>query len=169
MKKYREYSSPDEVETTQFTAHPNRVNTFLPIHRRSLRLPDVDYASRECLCFATFNLHPRCGISLENEIAQTAWRTLNLEIEKTKCDVLAICLMPDHVHLLISPSGNGKTVSDLICRFKSVIYQAVQREHDLHLKWQTSFYDHIVRNKKIATLKLNSLAAIFSAIPNALV
>src|SRR5689334_16970601 len=114
MKKYREYSAPGAVETTQFIAHQHRANIYLPVHRRSVRLPAVNYSSRECLCFVTFNLHPRCEIRLECEIAQTAWWTLNEEIEKTASYAPALCMMPDHVHLLIAPSGDGETISDLV-------------------------------------------------------
>ena len=143
--RYREYSSPDDVETRLYLEHPTRPGVYLPIHRRPMRLPNTDYRSPDCLCFVTFNIHPRCSVTLTGKVAEVAWQTFWQVVKKIGCRVYAICMMPDHIHLLVAPSGQGESISDIVKAIKGNICAALRRVCGLHLRWQPSFYDHILR------------------------
>jgi putative transposase len=55
--------------------------------------------------------------------------------------------MPNHLHLLLSPPGNGRSVSEFIGAFKSRTTR-IAWEYGFRGKiWQARFFDHIVRDK----------------------
>ncbi len=138
----RRYNEAASVPTRTVMQHPTNPYLFFPVHRRPMRLPRVDYASPTCLCFVTFNVKSVNGVLLTGEIAAIAWSTLRERL--TGCALHAACMMPDHVHLLIAPSGAGETISDIVCRLKSCICLAIRNETHQYLKWKTSFYDHVL-------------------------
>jgi putative transposase len=61
------------------------------------------------------------------------------------CQVHTYCLMPDHLHFLITPQLDGISVLTFCDRFKSL---TTRRSWELNWKgrlWQKRSYDHIVR------------------------
>ena len=62
-------------------------------------------------------------------------------------------IMPNHIHMLIFIDGFSAgasprpTLSDIICSFKSLTTRSCKGLFYGKL-WQTSFYDHIIRNEK---------------------
>jgi REP element-mobilizing transposase RayT len=155
---YRVYKNEDEIETRLFVEHPRQSGCFLPVHRRPMRLPNVNYSSAECWCFVTFNVHSRCDVRFEGELGEIAWHWLWREIELIGCHVQAVCLMPDHVHLLLAPSGNGESVSDIVRRLKTMMCTVLRRRFNIYLKWQTSFYDHVLRDRKGTDAEFNAIS-----------
>ena len=123
--------------------------TELP-KRKNPRLRDFDY-SQPYAYFLTI-----CTRDKENIFDSL---TLNFEIidclkhEKIEkgIAIYSYCLMPDHIHLLISPLESGVNISDFIGSFKSKTSR-IAWKHGLRGKvWQGRFYDHVVR--KIENLK----------------
>ncbi|MBI4915375.1 MAG: transposase [Acidobacteria bacterium] len=59
-------------------------------------------------------------------------------------DVLVVCFMPDHVHLLLRLDGEGRTLADYVNVWKGLWTRrlAVPSESPF---WQRSFYDHWMR------------------------
>jgi putative transposase len=53
------------------------------------------------------------------------------------------CVMPDHLHALVSPEDEGNVV-DWVRRFKGRV-AADARQQGLRNLWQRSFHDHILR------------------------
>ena len=145
---YRRYDQAEAVPTRTVLQHPTTPNLFFPVHRRSLRLPGINYASEYCLCFVTFNVNTVCGVLLTDENAPLAWDALTAQLRQLGCTVHAVCMMPDHVHLLVAPSGTGESISDIVGRAKSCICHALRAERRCYLKWQTSFYDHVLRDSE---------------------
>jgi putative transposase len=94
--------------------------------------------------------------------------TLNIEIinclkeerDKTGVKIFAYCLMPDHLHLLISPLDSMMNVSNFIGSFKSKTTKIGWKFEIGDKMWQGRFYDHIVRRseslKKICEYMLNN-------------
>ena len=59
--------------------------------------------------------------------------------------IYVYCLMPDHLHLLISPLESGVNISKFVGSFKSKTTR-IAWEYGLRGKvWQGRFYDHIIR------------------------
>ncbi len=142
--RYKSYSSAEAVPTKRILQHPTKPNVFYPIHHRPMRHAGVNYANARLICFVTFNVKTECGLELVNDLGHCTWDALRDEVARIGCRVYAACLMPDHVHLLLSPSGNGESISDIIRRIKTRCCTAIRQEYSKYLLWQTSFYDHIL-------------------------
>lgn len=57
--------------------------------------------------------------------------------------LLAFCVMPDHVHLLLR-NLNGEDVAKFVRHFKQVVGHAYKQRHGTNL-WQRSFFDRAIR------------------------
>jgi len=58
-------------------------------------------------------------------------------------DLIAVCVMPDHVHLLLAPTS--KNLVDLIGKWKSYSTHLIWKKGYKGMVWQRSFYDHALR------------------------
>ncbi len=163
--RYREYRRLGEIETRLYIEHPRRPGVYLPMHRRPMRLPEVDYRSPECLCFVTFNLHPQCPLTLTGELAEMAWQRFWETLRNLGCKVYAACLMPDHVHLLVAPSGKGESISDIVKRIKGNLCAAIRNQFGENLRWQASFYDHVLRQGEKQAEEFDAIVGYIYANP----
>ncbi len=127
IKDY-DYSTPGAYFITVCTA--NRENLFWSDRRGELCSP------------ANVSLSD-IGIVVDNEI-----RKLNSVYDAVKVD--KYCIMPDHVHFIISinTDENGRTqfaptISRVIKQLKGSITKQIGRPI-----WQKSFYDHGIRNQQ---------------------
>ena len=74
--------------------------------------------------------------------------TLRQEQERQLCTVYAYCLMPDHLHFLVSPNADGVSALRFTEEYKG---KATNLSWTLgwHGKlWQPRYYDHIVRREE---------------------
>ncbi|MDQ7780201.1 MAG: hypothetical protein RDV41_10910 [Planctomycetota bacterium] len=55
------------------------------------------------------------------------------------------CVMGDHVHMLLAPSGKGDTIMQLAGETKSKAWQACRKRGLSCPKWQVGMHDHILR------------------------
>ncbi|MEE9296823.1 MAG: transposase [Phycisphaerae bacterium] len=60
----------------------------------------------------------------------------------------AYCLMPDHLHLLISPDRSAMTLGELVGRLKGLTTNESWKLRWTGTLWQKRFYDHIVRKSE---------------------
>lgn len=60
-----------------------------------------------------------------------------------RSDLMAVCVMPDHVHLLLAPAGEN--LIDLIGKWKSYTTHLIRLQEKIGKLWQRSFYDHGLR------------------------
>jgi REP element-mobilizing transposase RayT len=70
-------------------------------------------------------------------------------MERT-CDALeyelyAYCLMPDHLHALVSPADSETPVATLLRRFKSFTTRVFQKRTGIARLWQLSARDRLLR------------------------
>lgn len=65
-------------------------------------------------------------------------------------EILNYAIMPNHVHLLISKSGENdekkRSVSDYIGALKSLVYKESKKLYPKRPIWHSRFYDRIIRN-----------------------
>jgi len=61
-------------------------------------------------------------------------------------DLMAACVMPDHVHLLLAPISEN--LIDLIGRWKSYTTHLIWMKEYKGKIWQRSFYDHALRQEE---------------------
>ncbi len=115
--------------------------------RKNPRLKDFDYSSQKAYFITICTKDKRLYFRDDNFNNQTIDCLVKEKIQ-TNFLVYVYCLMPDHIHLLLSPPGNGLTVPQFIGRFKSkTTHLAWKFEIDDKL-WQKRFYDHIIRKKE---------------------
>jgi len=60
-----------------------------------------------------------------------------------KSDLMAVCVMPDHVHLLLAPLKEN--LIELLYKWKNYTTHLVQLQEKIGKLWQRSFYDHGLR------------------------
>jgi len=115
-------------------------------NRRSLRLPDLDYADPRAyhLTWGTFNRettlsNPKLAMALIDE--------LELEASNGNILVYAYCIMPDHIHLLVSPHGEHDVVA-FVQAYKSRTTRIFWQANYNGKLWQHGFYDRILRQQE---------------------
>jgi REP element-mobilizing transposase RayT len=145
---FKRFDSAEAVPTTKALQHPTKPGLFYPVHRRPLRLRGVNYAAPDLICFVTFNVKLGCDVELTGEIGALVWQALRDALAKTGCRLFAACLMPNHVHLFVAPSGTGESISNIVMHVKSWCSTVVRKERQRYLLWQDSFYDHILRESE---------------------
>ncbi len=127
--------------------------------RKHIRLDPSVYAETGCVCSITISTRERKSIFSDAALASACVDLLTSLAADSGVKVFAYCLMPDHVHLLISPSDR-KSIIDFVREFKSLSARlAWQYGHDGRI-WQQSFYDRFLRReedeKLAATYILNN-------------
>ncbi len=71
---------------------------------------------------------------------------------------MAVCVMPDHVHLLMA--SISESLIDLIGRWKSYTTRLLLQKGWKRKAWQRSFYDHALKKMKMLQKLLNTLSTI---------
>ena len=63
-------------------------------------------------------------------------------------------IMPNHIHFIVRISDIAAgasprpTVMDMVCTYKSLTARACKEEQNIDKLFQTSFYDHVIRNTR---------------------
>ncbi len=131
--------------------------------RKSPRLQGHDY-SHAGVYFITICTENRAQIL--SRISETAENKLTvygkiaeeqlllLEKRFSNIKIDAHVIMPNHIHMLLvvrsdfATLGNAtQTIPDIICAFKSITTRLCKQEKPIKQVFQTSFHDHIVRNR----------------------
>jgi len=70
------------------------------------------------------------------------------KILEKRSNVIALCVLPDHFHMMIDPQRND--LSLLIKSFELSFSKLYMYKHDLkkHRIWQYRFWDHIIRDQR---------------------
>ena len=117
---------------------------------RSLRLQGFDYSSPRLY---SLTICAREGESpfTNSDLCQGVERLIRACKERCNFRVYAWCLMPDHLHLLVQPPGDGTTVSRFVQGFKSMTNRLHWKLEGAGKLWQRGFYDHILREDEDPT------------------
>lgn len=65
---------------------------------------------------------------------------------RSGCSVYAYCLMPDHLHLLVSPAIDGRSVLDMLRRFKGASTRVAWPFVGTARLWQPRYFDRVLRS-----------------------
>ena len=136
--------------------------------RKPTRLKDFDYSqngtyfvtictkNRKCVLSDIYvgqGLAPaETKLSIYGSIAQQELLSLEKKFCGVKIDKYAI--MPNHIHCIIRIDNNTAgaspcpTLSHIICTFKSLTTRKCNHHSHTGSLFQSSFYDHIIRNEK---------------------
>ena len=119
--------------------------------RRSLRLPEFDYA-QPYACYhviiGTYEAKPRFT---KHELNKSVIAVLKEIAQKFGYAVITFCLMPDHLHLLVQAREGCQSLERFIGAFKNVTTRLYWRQGGERKLWQRGFYEHIVRQDEDLT------------------
>ena len=128
--------------------------------RKWVRLRDFDY-SQAVPCSVTVCALERREIFVRPDVNGAVVDCLQHEAKRLGFRLIAYCLMPDHLHLLVIPPGAGKDVSALVGAFKSRSTRLLWVKGLQGRLWQSSFYDHVLRKDE----DIEAVAAYITANP----
>ena len=117
---------------------------------RSLRLQGFDYSSPR-LYFLTICAREGESPFANSDLCEGVERFIRECKERYNFRVYAWCLMPDHLHLLVQPPGDGTTISRFVQGLKSVTTRLYWKLGGAGKLWQRGFYDHILREDEDLT------------------
>jgi putative transposase len=117
------------------------------LKRKRIRLKDFDYASIRPY-HITICSRNKEAIFIKNKLNQSVIDCLMEEKRKTGFEIFVYCLMQNHLHLLLAPSGKETSVSQFIGAFKSKATRIAWECGVSGKLWQARFYDRVVRKKE---------------------
>jgi putative transposase len=119
---------------------------------RNQRLAAEHYTHAARVYFMTIRAYRKRSPFVRDDLNELIIATLCEEQERQMCAVFTYCLMPDHLHFLISPRYDGTCVLTFTNQFKG---KATNRSWTVGWQgklWQPRFYDHIVRSEEALRL-----------------
>jgi putative transposase len=112
---------------------------------KNQRLDPTLYSRAGIICFVTIRAHANQSPFLREDLNRMLLDTLREEQGRQDCSVFTYCLMPDHLHFLVSPRRDGTSVLTFSDQYKG---KSTNRSWKLGWQgklWELRYYDHIVR------------------------
>jgi REP element-mobilizing transposase RayT len=126
----------------------------------NLRLEPEFYERPDLVTFITIRAYGNQAPFLHAELNCMILATLQQEQDRLDCMIFTYCLMPDHLHYLISPKNEGVSVLKFTDQFKGKTTNSSWKLGRHGKLWQPRCYDHIVRQdedlRRIADYILNN-------------
>ena len=119
----------------------------------AIRLSSHDYASETPvhLILCALEGAPFTDAAISREVCSA----IEFTCQRLGFLLYAYCLMPDHLHVLVSPGSSETHVSQWLQRFKSYTTRVWQEQSGCAELWQRSARDRVVRDRE----PLHELAA----------
>lgn len=115
---------------------------------RNQRLAPELYTCSNRVYFMTTRAYMHQSPFVRDDLNKLILDTLREEQERQNCAVFTYCLMPDHLHFLVSPRKDGMSVLTFTNQYKG---KATNRSWTVGWQgklWQPRYYDHIVRTEE---------------------
>jgi len=112
-------------------------------HRKNIRLKKEIYSKQNQIFSITICTKDRRPLFHQKALAKTIIETFQTEVFQQNTKLYAYCLMPDHLHILVSPKESN--LIDFIRRWKSYATNLLNKSGFKGACWQRSFYDHALR------------------------
>ena len=112
---------------------------------RNQRLDPELYAHANRVYFMTIRSYRNQSPFVHDDLNTLVLDVLREEQERQNCAVFTYCLMPDHLHFLVSPRQDGVSVLTFTNQYKG---KATNRSWAVGWQgklWQPRYYDHVVR------------------------
>ena len=113
--------------------------------RKRLRLDLQLYGQPDRVCSITMAVKGRQPVFEHPQLATAVVKLLEDLAAEHGIPVYAYCVMPDHVHLVVSASASCDILT-FVGRFKSLALRAAWSQGIRGTFWQRSFWDHFVRD-----------------------
>ena len=112
--------------------------------RKKIRLDRGLYQQKDQAFSITICTHK--NIPLLKEYGNLIFQSIMEGPLSKKSNIVAFCVMPDHVHFLLAPISEN--LIDLIGRWKSYTTHLIEMKGYKEKVWQRSFYDHALRKEE---------------------
>jgi len=122
--------------------------------RKKIRLSPETYRIFGVPCSVTIATKKRQRIFSNQDLAHNFIALLKKICQENNIPLYAYCVMPDHVHLLISASDK-KGIIELIKEIKSLSAKLAWQLGYNGTIWQRSFYDHFLRKDEDCRIAAN--------------
>jgi REP element-mobilizing transposase RayT len=112
--------------------------------RKRTRLSDESYAEPNAICSVTIAVKGRQTVFANPEIATGTVAVLRSLAAARGVRIYAFCIMPDHVHLIMSPSTDCSVIA-FVGQLKNLILRMSWNYGVSGSFWQKGFWDHFLR------------------------
>lgn len=113
---------------------------------KNQRLDPELYTHANGVCFITIAAYLDYSPFVRGDLNQLMLDVLREEQERQNCAIFTYCLMPDHLHYLISPRQDGISVLTFTEQYKGKTTNRSWKSGWTGKLWQPRYYDHIVRS-----------------------
>jgi putative transposase len=121
------------------------------------RLTAELYADPTAICSLTICTLNRAPLFADHGLAGICRDVLAERAGECRVALLAYCIMPDHVHILASPTATS--LIEFVRQVKSVSTRALWHKGVAGRIWQARFYDHFLRrDEDVETVRRYILA-----------
>jgi REP element-mobilizing transposase RayT len=111
------------------------------------RLDPEVYSTAGRPCFYTIRCTPGTAPFADPRLAQVAVDCLLEQRAKSRCQLHVYCVMPDHVHLVVSPIVDGASSLTYVDRFKGWSSRLLHQTGWVGEVWQRRSYDRVLRKE----------------------
>ena len=112
---------------------------------RNARLPADAYSNREHTFHVVIHAFPDIQ-PFRAALGQAIWGSLFAELDRQSVQLLAACLMPDHLHTIVKPLELA--IPAWVHNFKSVSTHRAREQSGPPRIWQPGFYDRRIRDER---------------------
>ncbi|PKN02094.1 MAG: hypothetical protein CVU77_01350 [Elusimicrobia bacterium HGW-Elusimicrobia-1] len=116
---------------------------------KKIRLEKELYSQPGRIYFVTVNTNFKKGFFIEDNFNREIIQCLLTE-RNNRYSIFVYCLMPDHIHFLISTNAENYSITDFVNRFKGLTTRIGWKYGVEKVLWQRRFYDHILRKQEDA-------------------
>ena len=109
------------------------------------RLDPELYTRVNHVSFVTIRAYKNQSPFVANDLNKTIVDVLREEQDRQNCAVFTYCLMPDHLHFLVSPKMTGTSVLRFTNQYKGKSTNRSWAAGWRGRLWQPRYYDHIIR------------------------
>jgi REP element-mobilizing transposase RayT len=108
----------------------------------TIRLVREAYANPDIRFHVTIGGHPEVH-QMTQAVLEAVWRSVLSQVEDRRIGLFAACLMPDHLHMVVS-AGELDVVT-FVQRWKSWSTRIAWQAGHVGPLWQPSFWDRAIR------------------------
>lgn len=109
---------------------------------RAVRLPDYDYAADVPTHLTICAEHP---VTADEAVSRVICENVEFYCRRLQYALFCYCLMPDHLHVLLSPAESGILIEKWLDSFKSFTTHQYMKAGGRPPLWQRSANDHVCR------------------------
>ena len=118
-------------------------------NRKGIHLNGFDYTGGSYFYFLTLCAADKKPLFKDAEIARFIIDEMELRRNRDEIILFCFCIMPDHVHMLLSLSkGYQKRLINWVSAFKRYSAKIIRKSYGVEQLWQKNFYDHVIRKEE---------------------